>query len=155
MRLLPLRKHPSHSDAFVQIYTEYLKEQGQKSSSLDHDARKALQMSLSDDKTHEVFVFEYNDTIVGFSKIDIHEECFPDEDLPEVCMQVVIFYVLAEYRGHHHGENAFKLLRQYGRDKKAALIEIDADNETAKKFITKQGLELVGKGTHATYRGFV
>ena len=70
-------------------------------------------------------------------------------------MQVLVFYILEKFRRHHHGEHAFKLLRQYGRDKKVALVEIDADTEHAKMFIAKQGLELIGKGVHNTYRGFI
>ena len=117
-------------------------------------AKDMLQESIRGMQT-EYFLFESNDAPVGFAIADLEEECFPDEDLPEVCLHVLAFFIKPEYRGEHLGQEALKLLRQWGRDKKAALIEVEADSEGAKLFLQNQGLELVGGTVRQLYRGFI
>ncbi len=119
------------------------------------EEKSTATQKLVDDATCQLFLFEHNGTTVGFSKVYLDQECFPDEDLPELCLHILAFYILPEFRRHHLGEMAFKLLRQWGRDNKAALIEIEADSDESGRFLKEQGLDLVGKGVHRLFRGFV
>lgn len=156
MRLLPLREYSFKSDQFLSMWVDFLIEKQPKNKKTELAVRLQNTLQESIRGTHgEYFLFEYDNEPIGFAIAEIHEECFPDEDLPEVCLQVLAFYIKPEQRRHHFGQMAFKLLRQWGRDKKAALIEIEADSETASHFLSEQGLDFVGKGEHMLYRGFI
>ncbi|MBS0634348.1 MAG: GNAT family N-acetyltransferase [Verrucomicrobia bacterium] len=109
------------------------------------------------DTIHQTFLIEHEKSIIGFTDFELEEECFPDEDLPEICLKVHNFYIMPEFRGKSFGTQAFKLLRQWGRENEAALIEISVkkDNECSHQFLQEQGLELVGSGPKDVFRGFI
>lgn len=138
MRLIPVGQN---GDLYTTMQREYFKE---KDTTFIYEQ-------------HETFLIEHENSIIGFSDIELEEECFPDEDLPEVCLKVHAFFIKPEYRGKSLGSQAFKLLRQWGRDNKAALIEIDVNknNECSHQFLENQGLELVGSGPKDVFRGFI
>lgn len=156
MRLLPLREHHAQSDQFLSLWVEYLRDYHPNKNSTDlfKHAQSMLQEGLNDAKT-EYFLIDYDRVPVGFAIAYLEEECFPDEDLPEVSLHISSFYIHPEHRRQHLGKMAFKLLRQWGRDNQAALVEIEAESSVADHFLIEQGLELIGKGQRNLYRGFI
>lgn len=161
MRLLPIREHMSFfhgvSEMKADCFIEHEKPQAQKLTKEETVAlqENALTEALSD-PSYQVFVFENNSELVGFAEVSLEEKCFPDEDLPEVCMRVLTFYIDPKFRHQHLGSTVFKLLKQWGHEKEAALMEIEVDNDSySNQFVSKQGLELVGSGVRNIYRAFI
>lgn len=142
MRLLLLREHTDKTDLYAQMQTSYFQEQGQ---------------IAFIDSVSENFLIEHETQIVGFAKVSLEEECFPDEDLPEICLKIHAFYIAPEFRAKTLGRQAFKLLRQWGRDNKAALVEAEVNKalDFSHEFLREQGLELVGSGKKDVFRGFI
>lgn len=142
MRLLPLEDHKDKTTLHMQMLTDFLAEQGQTSLI---------------DTAHQTFLIEHENKAIGFAQVQLEEECFPDEDLPEICLKMHAFYIQPEYRGKTLGRQAFKLLRQWGRDNKAALIETSVNKvlDFSHEFLKEQGLELVGSGQSDLFRGFI
>ncbi len=140
MRLLPLAEE---NDAFKEMKEAFLHEQ-------------AMQQD-PDKRAHARFFIEHMGKNIGFSEVQLEEECFPDEDLPEMCLKIYAFYIAPSYRGQHLGREAFKLLRQWGRDNEAALVETEVNKtlEFSNDFMKEQGLELAGSGPRNVWRGFI
>lgn len=67
------------------------------------------------------------------------------------------FYIKKELRNKTFGSQAFKLIREWGRDNKAALLETSVSRALDKstQFLLEQGLELVGSGPKNIFRGFI
>lgn len=143
MRLLPVSKHPELEPKHAALRASFLNEQNQKLPQKDPEIN--------------TFLFEYDSKIIGFADVHLEKECFPDEDLPELCLHIHAFYVDPEMRHHGLGSTAFKLVSQWGRDNEAVLVEIEADvnRSGANKFLDDLGLDLVGKGPKNIYRGFI
>jgi len=131
---------------------------GEKKSreSIRRECEKLLHERLVD-SNREFFLFEKGHGFVGFSEVLLEEKCFPDEDLPELCVKVISFYIDPSNRGEKLGSTFFQLLRHWGRDQKAALIEMEVPAHPigANEFLLHQGLELVGTGARNCYRAFV
>ncbi len=142
MRLLDLAGHIEYFDLYKKMWQNFLREQ----QTVAHEG---------DGRT--IFLIEEAAKIVGFCEIALEEECNPVEDLPELCLKVYGFYIMPEYRNHELGRGAFKLMRQWGRDNKAALLEVEVNKDLAfsNDFLQEQGLELAGSGTTNTWRGFI
>lgn len=137
------------------MWNDFLVEQN-----TDVKSKSDLQMLLREkllDSNRELFLIEVQNKIVGFSEVFLEEECFPDEDLPEMCLKIPAFYILPDFREHSFGHQAFKLVRQWGREKKAALLETEVSIQLkeSNKFLSEQGLELVGSGKRNIWRGFI
>lgn len=147
MRLIPLKEHNERLDQFLAMWSSYIAEKHPDSNDIKKESFQSVRGDL--------FLFEYDQMPIGFAKIDLRQECFPDEDMPELMLHILAFYIMPESRRQHLGQEAFKLLRQWGRDNKAALVEVEADSEEACLFLKEQGLELVGKGVHKLFRGFI
>ncbi len=143
MRLLLLTEHKENKYFFEKMLVDFYKEQAFPKGSL-HPKDTS-------------FLIECENKIVGFAAARLEEECFPDEDLPEICEKVSAFYIAPEFRGKTLGRQAFKLLRQWGRDNKAAIIEIaiNKDLDSSRMFLKEQGLELAGSGKKDLFRGFI
>jgi GNAT superfamily N-acetyltransferase len=143
MRLLPVLEHPELHKQYVLLRECFLKEQNQNPSQINPESK--------------IFLFEYDSKIVGFAEVHLEEECFPDEDLPQLCLHIHAFYIQSDKRQHGLGSMAFKLVSQWGRDNGAALVEIEAETTvvSANKFLDDLGLDLVGKGLKNIYRGFI
>ena len=143
MRLLLLSEHTDKNDLYVRMWHDFLLEQG----------RASLELNLE----HIQFLIEHAGDIIGFAEANLEEECFPDEDLPEVCLKIYAFYIRPEARDKSLGRQAFKLLRQWGRDNKAALLETEVSKalEFSNDFFKEQGLELAGSGSRNVWRGFI
>lgn len=161
MRLLPIREHMSFFHKLAEISADFFIEQNQEQAEkLTREKiiflqEKELTERLRDPNC-EVFCFEHNNELIGFAEVSLEEECFPDEDLPETCMRVLAFYISPKFRKQHLGSLVFKLLKQWGHEKKAAIMEIEMDNDShGNQFISKQGLELVGTGARNVYRAFI
>jgi GNAT superfamily N-acetyltransferase len=142
MRLLALQDHKDKSVLHAQMHKDFLQEQEQNSFI---------------DNSHQTFLIEHENQVIGFAQVELEEECFPDEDLPEICMKMHAFYIQPEFRGKTLGRQAFKLLRQRGRDNRAALIETTVHKalDFSHEFLKEQGLELVGSGQGDLFRGFI
>lgn len=142
MRLLSLHDHADKAEYQAQMQNDFLQEQGR---------------TAFIDSTSETFLIEHEAQIIGFAKVSLEEECFPDEDLPEICLKIHAFYIGPEFRGKNLGGQAFKLLRQWGRDNKAALVETEVSTtlDFSHAFLRAQGLELVGTGKNDVFRGFI
>ena len=155
MRLRSLREQRTALELFLQMWQNFLREQGMPVPSTS-DLTHALQEKLLD-SSRELFLIESNNQFIGFAEANLEEECNPDEDLPEMCVKVYSFYIKPEERNHMLGSQAFRLLRQWGHDQKAALIETEVSKDLAfsNKFLAEQGLELVGSGPRNVYRGFI
>ena len=144
MRLLPLEEQQDDRNIYDTMHRAFLKEQSRKY-----------------DQTHtpttRVFLIQSQQEIIGYAEVQLEEECFPDEDLPELCLKVYGFYIAPEKRKQKLGSEAFKLLRQWGREHKAALVEIEVNKGLASSnaFFKEQGLELVGSGKDNVFRGFI
>ncbi len=110
-----------------------------------------------DKRPHARFLIEYKNATIGFAEVELQEECFPDEDLPEMCLKIYAFYIAPNVRGQHLGRQAFKLLREWGRDNKAAILETEVNKtlEFSNDFMKEQGLELAGAGQRNVWRGFI
>ena len=124
------------------------------------EVRKECERELHEklcDSNREIFLFEKGKAIVGFSEILLEEECFPDEDLPESCVKLICFYIVPQHREQKLGTEFFRLIRKWGRDKEAALIEAEVASyhPSLNHFLTEQGLELVGSGEKNCYRAFI
>jgi hypothetical protein len=162
MQLIPLREHKASSKVFLDMFCDYTIEQeieqGQKKSrdEVYRECEAMLHERLCD-SNRQIFLFDQNKTIVGFAEILLEEECFPDEDMPETCVKVIAFYIAPPFRRHHHGTAFFKLIRNWGRDQKAALLEIEVPSYPVQvnEFLVHQGLELVGTGVQNCYRSFI
>jgi len=155
MRLIPLREQKTDFELFLAMWNDFLLEQGSETKSKEQ-LRSTLKEKLLD-STRELFLIEAQNKVVGFSEVFLEEECFPDEDLPEVCLKVPAFYIQPAFREHSFGHQAFKLVRQWGREKEAALLETEVSKklEESNKFLQEQGLELVGSGQRNIWRGFI
>lgn len=159
MRLLPLREQKNKFDLFVEMWRDFLVEQGLAQSSKESSLRelsRALPEKLLD-SNRELFLIEHENTPIGFSEVFLEEKCFPDEDLPEICLKIYGFFIRPEYRGSHHGHQAFKLLRQWGHEKAAAFVEVEVkkDLENSNSFFKNEGLELLNGGPRNIWRGFI
>ncbi len=162
MRLLPLKDHKKAIENCVEMLCGFLVEQevelGKKENqeAVLSKARRELEERLVD-SSREVFLFESGHSIVGFAEVFLEEECFPDEDLPETTVKILSFYIVPQARRKKLGSTFFKLIRDWGRDKKAALVEIEVPGYpiAVNQFLEKQGLELVGAGASNCYRAFI
>jgi GNAT superfamily N-acetyltransferase len=159
MRLLPLREQKSRIDLFVEMWRDFLVEQGLAKGSKEQllkDLARALPEKLVD-SSRELFLIEHESKPIGFGEVFLEEKCFPDLDLPEICLKVPGFFLLPEYRGSHLGHAAFKLLRQWGHEKEAAFVEVEVKKELAESnhFFEKEGLELLNGGPRNIWRGFI
>jgi GNAT superfamily N-acetyltransferase len=159
MRLLPLREHKSKLDLFVEMWRDFLLEQDLVNGPKDQllkDLSKALPEKLID-SNRELFLIEHENKPIGFGEVFLEEKCFPDLDLPEICLKVYGFFIRPEYRGSHLGHAAFKLLRQWGHEKDAAFIEVEVKKElnNSNHFFEKEGLELLNGGPRNIWRGFI
>lgn len=155
MRLLRLRDHKSHLERFLQMWQDFLREQD-----LQVPAKQALMRALQEqlvDSSRQLFVIERENEIIGFADLHLEEKCFPDEDLPEMCMKIFAFYIKPELRHQTLGTQAFKLIRLWGREKMAALLETEVSKslDFSNRFLLEQGLELVGTGPRNVWRGFI
>lgn len=141
MRLLDLAEHSQYFDLYKTMWQNFLREQ---------------QMVAHQGEGRTIFLIEEKGDIVGFCEIALEEECNPDEDMPELCLKVYGFYILPEKRHHELGRDAFKLMRQWGRDNKAALLEVEVSKvlKFSNDFLKEQGLELAGSGQTNIWRGF-
>lgn len=142
MRLLPAEEHQDKAAITKQM---------RKSVVDDKDAQNVFI-----DSVHKSFLLEDDSKIIGFCEVELEEECFPPEDFPQICLKLHAFHIEPENRDKCITA-AFKLLRQWGRDNKAALIEteVNAVLEFTPEFLTEQRLDLVGSGQKAVYRGFI
>ena len=162
MRLLPLKEYQSYFPLCLNMLCDFLLEQevalGEKKSSdeIRTESERMLHERLCD-SNREIFLFEKGRAIVGFAEVCLEEECFPDEDLPETCVKVLSFYIVPQARRQKLGTTFFKLIRAWGRDRKAALIEIEIPSYpiAVNQFFAGQGLELVGVGARNCYRSFI
>jgi GNAT superfamily N-acetyltransferase len=162
MRLLPIRENKSYMNQCIDMYTDSTIEsdaeigQKKKRDDVRKDCERKLYEHLSE-SNREVFLFEKGKAIVGFAEILLEEECFPDEDLPEVCVKLICFYICPQHREQKLGTEFFKLIRKWGRDKEAALIEAEVASyhPSLNHFLMQQGLELVGSGEKNCYRAFI
>lgn len=152
MRLLLLRDHQELLGAFLAMYTECLAEAGDEKKT----ALSLMQERLLD-SNRQVFLFKKGPAVIGFAEVVIEERCFPDEDLPELSARVVSFYIAPHERGQKLGSAFFKLIRDWARDQKAAMIEAEAPSAllSLQQFFAYQGLELVDTGVRNCYRAFV
>ncbi len=144
MRLLPLNGDKEKIALHAKMWSAFLQEQGRNSNeTLDFEP--------------QIFLIESNSNIIGFCDLHLEEECFPDEDLPELCLKICAFYIMPDMRDKSLGRQAFKLVRQWGHDNKAAIVETEVGSSLvfSQNFFKDQGLELVGKGKRYVYRGFV
>lgn len=162
MRLLPLKEYQSYFPLCLDMLSDFLMENeveaGEKKSRDERrtQAERSLHERLCD-SNREVFLFEKGKAIIGFAEVLLEEECFPDEDLPETCVKVLSFYIVPQARRQKLGTAFFRLIRTWGRDKKAALIEIEVLSYpiAVNQFVASQGLELVGAGIRNCYRSFI
>src|SRR5260221_2824436 len=98
MRLLPLREHSEKVDRFLKMWADFLIEQEpnitkkQSTKVLIAHLRRELDERLFD-KHNEPFLIEYDKQVIGISLSRLEEKCFPDEDLPEMCLHIDLFYV--------------------------------------------------------------
>ena len=144
MRLLPLNGDKEKIALHAKMWKDFLQEQGRNPDETPTFAP-------------QTFLIEHDNQIVGFCDLHLEEECFPDEDMPELNLKIYAFYIEPEFRDKSLGRQAFKLVRQWGHDNKAAIIEteIASSLEFSQSFFKEQGLELVGKGDRFIFRGFV
>lgn len=162
MRLIPLKEHKSNFKLCVDMFCDSTLERQAESGDLknraqvESECQKMLEERLCD-SNREIFLFEKCHAIVGFGEVRMQEECFPDEDLPETCVKILHFYIVPHARRQKLGTHFFKLLRDWGRDERAALIEVEVPSYpiSAQQFLAHQGLELVGTGVQNCYRAFV
>lgn len=162
MRLLSLRENKTISKQAIEMFCAYTIEQesekGVKKTKekVFPECEQMLQEKLLD-SNRQIFLFENNHAIIGFAEVVVVEECFPDEDLPETCMKVFAFYIAPEFRRKHFGSHYFKLIRDWGREQKASLLEMEVPvyPVQANEFLKQQGLELVGTGAQNCYRAFL
>jgi GNAT superfamily N-acetyltransferase len=162
MRLLLLKEHQAYFSFCLEMLSDFViescVENGEKRSRQDvkTECERMLHERLVD-STSEFFLFEKGRTVIGFAEVCLKEECFPDEDLPEMCVKVLSFYIVPQARRQKLGTSFFKLIRAWGRDKKAALLEVEVPTFpiAVNQFISHQGLELVGAGKKNCYRSFI
>ncbi len=147
MRLLPFKEHTDKVDLYSSMWDNFAKEQGLPSEKHTGNPRNPK----------ELFLIEHESDIVGFAEVKVVEECFPDEDLPEICLKINAFYIEPNFRQHQLGRQAFKLLRQWGRENKAAIVEVEVNKnlDFSNDFLKEQGLELAGSGKSNIWRGFI
>ena len=162
MRLISLREQQTHLKDCVEMYCGFLQEQELKVGAMKKYSQekagceKLIQERLYDSDRY-IFLFEKGRQIVGFAEVMLEELCFPDEDLPETCVKVVAFYIVPQARKQKLGSQFFKLVRDWGREQKAALIEAEVSSYpvSINQFLEHQGLELVGAGARNCYRAFI
>ncbi|MDB6081175.1 MAG: hypothetical protein JWO53_447 [Chlamydiia bacterium] len=163
MRLIKLKDKMEAFPVYVKMRRDSLSEmqdeigENKSPEELQIAAEKIAQERLLG-TNQEIFLFESSsNTIVGFAEVLLEEECFPEEDLPEVCMKILSFYINPNDRLQKWGTQFFKLLREWGRDQKAALIEMEVPISLtyANNFLAEQGLELAASGDKNCYRTFV
>jgi len=121
-----------------------------------HESKKQLTQKIQD-PGRELFVFKNQDEYIGFAEVQLESECFPDEDLPEVCLKVQAFYIEPSQLRKGFGSGFFQLLKIWGHDQKAAFIEMEVPvaDQGANAFLQSQGLELIGRGEKNGYRSFL
>jgi GNAT superfamily N-acetyltransferase len=163
MRLVSVKENPLQQQICKEMIADYLMEMEVERG--ETKSRKALISQAEQylhglliDNSRNLFLFEKGKSIVGFAEVYLEEECFPDEDLPEECVKLVSLYIAPAERRKKLGTSFFKLVREWGRDQQAALIEIEVPVYLigANQFLAYQGLELVGSsGKSNCYRSFV
>jgi len=162
MRLLSLKENQSFLEKYLDIALEYSKElDPEQQGRMQDDAwikehRHMLKERLYDSNC-EIFLFQKDTDCVGFAEVTLEERCFPDEDLPENCMRVYVFYITQPFRKQMLGTHFFKLLRAWGREKRAALVEMEVPEwcKDGIEFLEKQGLEVQGHGKVELLRAFI
>ena len=160
MRLLVLRDHQAHIQSYLDMLCTHRISRGQNSSSDREKLKQTMLQSIQEqlyDSHREIFLFEKEGKVIGFSEVSLEQKCMPDEDLPESCLRIHSFYINSEIQEEKAPEGFFKLVKQWGRDKKASLVEtsVEKDATSANEFFLNQGLDLIGSGTNNFYRGFV
>lgn len=162
MRLLLLSEHTDKNDLYQEMWHDFLREQGRNQDSNQDSNQNRKQSNKQGHKhekppSHTQFLIEHAGAIIGLAELELEEECFPDEDLPEVCLKIHAFYITQASRDKNFGRQAFKLLRQWGRDNKAALLETEVSKalKFSNDFFKEQGLELAGSGASNIWRGFI
>lgn len=147
---------------WLELFCDFLSEEEIESETktnreqLKIESERTLHERLCD-SNRQIFLFEKGRSIVGFAEVLLEEKCFPDEDLPEMCVKILAFYIKPQERGQKLGTSFFKLIRDWGRDQKASLVEVDVPSHPlgANEFLLHQGLELVGAGVRNGYRAFI
>lgn len=153
MRLLTLKDHRTYVDTYLDLLS--MEEPVKKPVDQERyrqEIRQFVQERLYDSDL-EIFLFQKDGAVVGFSEVSLEQKCLPDEDYPEVCLKIHRFFVI----DREDAQIFFKLIKQWGRDKRASLIETSSDKATREKsdFFESQGLELIGSGIRNFYRGFI
>jgi len=159
MRLVLLKDHQQLLSTCLTMYTDFFLELELCDHKNREAAMKECQRTLQErliDSSRQIFLFEQGRSIVGFAEVAIEERCFPDEDLPESCARVIALYIVPHVRGQKLGSGFFKLIRDWARDQKAAILEVEVPALLlpAQQFFSHQGLELVGTGVRNCYRSF-
>ncbi len=162
MHLVSLKENQSLLEKYLELALEYSKERDLESTErIQDDAwmkehRHMLKERLYDSNS-EIFLFQRDTNCVGFAEVTLEERCFPDEDLPENCMRIYVFYIARPFRKQMLGTHFFKLLRAWGREKRASLVEMEVPEWCTDGigFLEKQGLEVQGLGKMELLRAFI
>lgn len=149
MKIINIRENSLMQPALYPLYRNYLKKD-------ESEVKDYIDQRASLDHC-ELFIFEDSSHYVGFAEACITQECFPDEDLPELCMKIVAFYIDPKVRRQHFGSCYMKELRNWAHEKEVAMIEIEVqpDNIIAAQFLDYMGFELVGSGKKCCYRSII
>jgi GNAT superfamily N-acetyltransferase len=159
MRLMSLRNNVSLMKQYAAIWVRAQKEHHPEESKDDmflEDKCIRITNEKLYDSSHEIFLFEKNGQILGYSELFVEEHCLPVEDLPEVSVKLTDFYIVPDQRRQGNGSGFFKLIRQWARGKGAQLFEatFPKENVSCAEFFKKQGLDLVGLGLEYCFRTF-
>lgn len=146
MKIINIRENNSLQTVLYPFYSDYINKDY-------HEAEAYVQKKMCENN-REIFLFEDKGRYVGFAEVFITQECFPDEDLPEICMKIVSFYIAPKFRRQHLGSYYLKELRSWAHEKEVAIIEIEIqpDNAVATLFLNHSGFEITGSGKRNCYR---
>lgn len=149
MKLIPLHKNNELLRRAAPLHASW-------SNHSLQESEKHLTEKLQD-QARQLLLFQNDSNYVGFAEVELESECFPDEDLPEVCLKVHAFYVDPKHRKNGLGSAFFHLIKTWGHEQNASLIEMEvpASDQSANSFLQHQGLELIGKGEKNGYRSFL
>lgn len=98
-----------------------------------------------DNPNIEYNLIKYNDTVVGFSKIEISS---PDKNIREQNVtKLARIYLLKEYYGQNLGATLFNFNIELSKTKndKGIWLHVWVENEKAVRFYKKNGFKIVGE----------
>ena len=96
-------------------------------------------------KTHDVFVYEEKNQILGYADLRIESQLHHNGKVAEI----VEFCVDPSVRNHQIGTDLFEYIKEFAQEKNCILLELDCNNKRlqAHKFYESRGM----KHTHRKY----